>query len=47
MATLFTDTGIEADVAPTLHSDFARQPCNKPVVLALRRSDLCSYPAPN
>jgi len=34
----------EADLAPTAHSDFARQPCNKPVLLALRRSEFCRYP---
>jgi hypothetical protein len=25
------------------HSDFARQPCNKPGWLALRRSEFCRY----
>jgi hypothetical protein len=39
------DTGIEADFAPTAHSDFARQTCNKPLGLALRRNEFCSYPA--
>jgi hypothetical protein len=37
------DTGIEADLRQTPHSDFARQPCNKPMWLALRRSDFCRY----
>jgi hypothetical protein len=39
------DTGIEADLRQTAHSKFARQPCNKPIWLALRRSEFCSYPA--
>jgi hypothetical protein len=39
------DTGTEADFAPTAHSVFANQPCNKPLWLALRRSEFCSYPA--
>jgi hypothetical protein len=39
------DTGIEAHFAPTAHSDFASQPCNKPLLLALRRSEFCRYPA--
>jgi ribulose-5-phosphate 4-epimerase/fuculose-1-phosphate aldolase len=35
----FADTGIEAHFAPTAHSDFARQTCNKPGIarLAARR----------
>src|SRR5882757_9534342 len=41
------NTATEADVAPTAHSDFARQPCNKPVLPALRRSGFCSYRPPN
>jgi len=43
----FLDTGIEANLRQTVHSEFARQPCNKPMRLALRRSEFCRYSGRN